>query len=73
MTYRDKVGHFAVGALIATGVGGLTGWPIGFGLAVTAGLLKEAWDSEGHGHVEAMDFVATAAGGVLGAVMVAVT
>ncbi|MDV7271407.1 hypothetical protein RYZ20_10890 [Thioclava sp. A2] len=71
MTWRDEAGHFAFGAGIAIGTGGSTCWQLGLGLAGTAGLLKAAWDSEGHSHVEALDFGATVAGGVTGAVMVA--
>lgn len=39
---------------------------VGLIAAIVVGAAKEAWDSTGRGNVEILDFVATAAGGLLG-------
>jgi uncharacterized membrane protein len=39
---------------------------VGLVAAIVVGAAKEAWDSTGRGNVEILDFVATAAGGLLG-------
>ena len=38
----------------------------GLAAAIAVGVIKEIYDSKGHGHVEFLDFVATSAGGVIG-------
>lgn len=63
---KDKVLHFVAGAVLGSGVFYVTGsaaW--GIGAAAAAGIIKEVYDSFGHGDVEAMDAAATCAGGVV--------
>ena len=78
----DKLGHALAGAMIADGaliaangvfgVSGVVLAGVAVGAAALAGALKEARDwITGRGHVEALDFVATAGGGVLVALAVA--
>lgn len=62
---RDKIYHFAAGALIGSGVFIATGsaaW--GIGAAAAAGIVKELYDMRGNGTVEALDAAATCAGGI---------
>jgi hypothetical protein len=60
---QDKVSHFVVGATISAVVTEITGNPLaGCAAALGAGLLKEAYDSQGHGTVEAADALATVSG-----------
>lgn len=61
----DKGGHFVAGAIIALGFGAFFGPCIGLAAAVAAGACKEWRDSTGRGHVEFLDFLATAAGGAV--------
>lgn len=58
----DKRKHFIVGMLISLVIGSLLGWWCGFLAAIIAGVVKEWWDSKGHGAVEAMDVVFTVMG-----------
>ena len=63
---KDKIYHLAAGAIASAVVFCVTGNPwCGFAAAVIAGAAKEYWDSRGHGCVELMDFVTTAAGGAV--------
>ncbi|CAB4166630.1 hypothetical protein UFOVP840_43 [uncultured Caudovirales phage] len=67
----DKQAHFWWGWAIAA-----TCVPLGnalFAAAVAAlfGAAKEIWDKRGHGTPDVYDFVATAAGGGIGAVLTA--
>lgn len=66
---RDKIIHFiggavAAGAVIAVGGGG----GAAFLCALCFGIGKEAIDATGRGHVEALDVLATGAGGLLVAI-----
>lgn len=66
---RDKIIHFiggavAAGAIIAVGGGSIAA----FICALCVGIGKEAIDATGRGHVEALDAMATAAGGLLVAI-----
>lgn len=64
----DKQAHFWWGAFMAS----CTFPAIGFsGVMVAAliGLAKEYWDSKGHGTPDVYDFLATALGGLAGAVV----
>lgn len=60
----DKLLHFLVGAVIAAAI-----LPLDIVAAavavVVAAVGKEVWDSTGRGHVEALDAVATVAGGLV--------
>lgn len=58
----DKRKHFIAGALISLFVGILFGWWVGVLVGFVAGIVKEWWDSKGHGTVEAMDAIFTAFG-----------
>ena len=63
---RDKIYHAIAGAVIGSGVFYVTrsaAW--GIGAAAAAGIVKEVWDSFGHGDVEALDAAATCAGGII--------
>lgn len=64
---HDKALHL-IGGVLLFAVGNLfLGWQLGLGLAVFVGLAKELWDwYSKKGTPDLMDFVATAAGGVLG-------
>lgn len=55
----DKRKHFIAGAVISAIVGTLLGWWVGLFAGSVAGILKEWWDSKGHGTVEVMDAVFT--------------
>ncbi len=60
---QDKIGHFVVGATVSGIVTEITGEPLaGCAAALGAGLLKEAYDSQNNGTVEAADVAATASG-----------
>ena len=61
----DKAGHLIAG-LVVFCIFGLFSPIIGLCAAVVVGAAKEYWDSRGHGNVEFLDFVATAAGGAIG-------
>jgi len=61
----DKASHVLYGMLIFC-VFGLLSPIIGLCAAIVIGAAKEYWDSKGHGHVEFLDFAATAGGGILG-------
>jgi len=61
----DKASHVLYGMLIFC-VFGLFSPIIGLCAAIVIGAAKEYWDSKGHGHVEFLDFAATAGGGILG-------
>ena len=51
--------------MVAYAVGAFLGGPLmGLLLAFFAGLLKEVYDFHGYGTVDAMDFLATLAGGI---------
>lgn len=71
-TQADKRTHFVVGMVISWVFGMLwhiIGLPMpclfGFLVGAMAGIVKEWWDSKGHGTVEVMDFVFTAFGAFL--------
>ena len=64
---KDKQGHLLIGFIIALSTGWVSIW-FGIIAAATIGLMKEIYD---HLHrerhtVEFLDFLATAAGGLLG-------
>lgn len=61
----DKAGHLIAGLLVYC-VAGLASPTAGLAAAAVVGVLKEAYDSTGRGHVEFLDFMATAAGGAIG-------
>ena len=64
---RDKVLHFVVGAALAAPLAWV-GYPVnGVLLAGIAGIAKEAWDDR----ADLLDFIATLAGGIAGAVALA--
>ena len=63
----DKRKHFIVGALIAFIVGVLIAPWVGFIAGCLAAILKEWWDSKGHGTVEVMDALFTVVGAAFGA------
>ena len=67
---NDKALHFIAGLVIAIVLGFVFNPLVGFLLAVSAGAAKELWDMMGYGTPELTDFVATAAGGALGAVTI---
>ena len=63
---RDKIYHFAAGAMIGSGVFYVTrsaAW--GIGAAAAAGITKEVLDSFGYGDADAFDALATVAGGIV--------
>lgn len=62
----DKRKHFIVGALIAFIVGVLIAPWVGFIAGCLAAILKEWWDSKGHGTVEVMDALFTIFGAAFG-------
>ena len=64
---HDKALHL-IGGVILFAIGHyFFGWQAGIGLAVVVGAAKELWDwYSKKGTPDGMDFVATAAGGVLG-------
>ena len=61
----DKAGHLIAGLRVFC-VFGLFSPIAGLCAAAVVGVAKEYWDSRGHGQVEFLDFVATAAGGAIG-------
>ena len=63
---KDKVLHFAAGAVIGSGVFIIThSVPWGIGATAAAGIVKEIYDMRGNGTVEALDAAATCAGGII--------
>lgn len=65
---KDKLMHLGAGCAIAFASGRIWGPGLGLALACLAGLAKEAYDKlSGKGTVEALDFWATFAGGLIGA------
>lgn len=62
----DKRKHFIVGALIAFVLGILIAPWVGFIAGCLAAILKEWWDSKGHGTVEVMDALFTILGSAFG-------
>lgn len=58
----DKREHFVVGALISLVLGILIAPWVGFIAGCLAAILKEWWDSKGHGTVEVMDALFTIVG-----------
>ena len=58
----DKRFHFVVGFLISLFVGTLMGCVLGFLAGSIAGIVKEWWNSKGHGTVEKLDAVFTVLG-----------
>lgn len=60
----DKRKHFIVGLAISLVFGSLLGWWVGFIAGSLAGIVKEWWDSKGHGKVEEMDAIFTLIGAV---------
>ena len=60
---QDKLLHFIAGALIVALCSFIKGFaPYAWVAGVVAGMLKEVYDSRGHGSVEVLDFAATTAG-----------
>ena len=57
----DKANHLIMGLLIFIVVAFAFSPLVGLAASIAAGLLKEWWDSKGHGCVEFWDFLATAA------------
>ncbi len=51
----DKRKHFTAGVAMSLVLGSLLGWWVGFIVGCLAGIVKEWWDSKGHGTVEVMD------------------
>jgi hypothetical protein len=73
MIPKDKLLHFVAGLICSAFVYAITGSPIlAFGASALLGIVKEIYDSRGHGTVEVLDVVATVAGGVVGAVLMRV-
>lgn len=75
----DKRKHFTIGMAIAFVCGlawMLIGLPLpglfAFLVGACAGIVKEWWDSKGHGTVEVMDFVFTAMGSFLAMIAIVV-
>ena len=66
----DKQAHFLAGTTICLAVSLFFSPLIGLAAAVFAGMAKEVWDSMGFGTADRWDFVATAAGGVVGYVLI---
>lgn len=64
----DKRKHFIAGAIIAFVVGVLIAPWVGFIAGCLAAILKEWWDSKGHGTVEVMDALFTVLGAAVGAI-----
>jgi hypothetical protein len=62
----DKANHLIAGLLVYLLVALLFGPTFGLAAAIAAGAAKEAADRYTQGHVEALDFLATCLGGVLG-------
>lgn len=68
---KDKLMHIGAGCAIAFASGRIWGPGLGLGLACLAGLAKETYDKlSGKGTVEALDFWATFAGGIVGALII---
>ncbi len=64
MIQQDKIKHFIAGAIASAFVYAITGSPIlAFGASIALGIVKEVYDSRGHGTVEVLDAGATAVGG----------
>lgn len=64
---HDKALHLIGGVMLFALGNLLFGWQVGLGLAVVVGAAKEIWDWYSKtGTPDGMDFIATAAGGLLG-------
>lgn len=61
----DKRKHFIVGWAISVILGSLLGCWVGFIIGSLAGIVKEWWDSKGHGTVEVMDAIFTMFGAMV--------
>lgn len=67
----DKLIHLLAGFVIATSARSLgVSKAVTFGFTASVGVAKEVYDAQGHGTPEVLDALATAAGGVLGALAV---
>jgi len=66
----DKQKHFISGMMLSIVFGAVFSPLIGLGVGILGGIPKEVWDSLGHGHVEINDFLATAFGGLVGALII---
>ena len=67
---RDKLLHFVAGFAVSFVAYVVTSnATIAFSLSALLGIAKEVYDSQGHGTVEVADAVATAVGGVVGAIL----
>lgn len=75
MIALDKQAHFLSGAVIALALGYVAPAWVGFVVATTAGIAKEVYDhfNRDKHTPDMMDFVATALGGLAGAVFVFAT
>ena len=63
---QDKANHFVYG-VVAYALALLFVSPlVALGITIVIGAAKEAWDANGRGCVELLDFLATAAGGAVG-------
>ena len=60
----DKQGHFYIGCIVAFTAALFIPLLYAFILTVVVGIGKEVWDSFGNGHVEFLDGLATALGGL---------
>ena len=68
---RDKLLHFVAGSIASIVVYVATfDATIAVSFSALLGVGKEVYDSRGHGTVEVLDAVATALGGVVGAILI---
>ena len=68
---RDKLLHFIAGSIASIVVYVVTfDATIAVAFSALLGIGKEVYDSRGHGTVEVLDAVATALGGVVGAILI---
>lgn len=65
---QDKANHVLYGLAAYLLAAAIAGPIAGLVFAALAGAAKEAYDATGRGHVEALDFLATTAGGAAGMV-----
>jgi len=63
---KDKGCHFIAGFIIALIASVIVGGLVGFGIAVLAGVLKEAYDQYKYRGADFVDLFATVAGGAVG-------
>lgn len=69
----DKYIHFIAGAGVCTLASFIFAKPmLGASIAIASGALKEWYDSRGHGCAEWQDFIATALGGTIQGIILAI-